>query len=215
MPALALAAIIITLGGCAGDDNRETRPSETDDTPDAAAGRHYDLAELEQERAAKDEYFRREGSPIPDDRREHFAGLRYYPPDTSLVFDLTLRKFPEPEPVQLVATKGDRRNMLRYGAFSFTAGGVPCTLTAYTSEEHPESLFIPFRDATNGTETYEVGRYIDLEIQPDNLYRLDFNRAYNPYCAYNVRYTCPLVPEENILEAAIRAGEMMPEGLEH
>jgi uncharacterized protein (DUF1684 family) len=88
-------------------------------------------------------------------------------------------------------------------------------LTAFSSESHPEMLFIPFRDPTNGEESYEVGRYIDLEVREDDRYLLDFNRAYNPYCAYNPEYTCPVVPNENILEAPIRAGEMNPAEMAH
>jgi uncharacterized protein (DUF1684 family) len=166
-------------------------------------------------RAAKDQALRGEGSPIPQEARGTFAGLSYYPPDGALVVDATLEKLEPPEPVSIAATKGDVRKMLRYGRFRFVVDGTPCTLTAFTSQDHPTTLFIPFRDRTNGSETYEVGRYIDMEVSGGEKYRLDFNMAYNPYCAYNANYTCPIVPRENVLPVAIPAGEKLPAGLSH
>lgn len=202
------------MAGCTGNDAAKPGSSRNDE-PAAAAGTPYDLEELLEERKEKDEYFRQTGSPIPEEQRASFTGLRYYPPDTSLAFNLKLARLSQPEPANLTATKGDVRKMERYGTFSFTVNGKPCTLTAYTSATNPDNLFVPFKDATNDAETYGVGRYLDLEIEDDDNYQLDFNRAYNPYCAYNPGYTCPLVPQENILDVAINAGEMMPAGAGH
>jgi uncharacterized protein (DUF1684 family) len=171
----------------------------------------YDPAGLVRFRAEKDRGFREEGSPIPSAARRSFSGLRYYPPAPELVFRLPLVRFPRPAPIEIGATKGDVRKMSRYGTFSFPVRGRQCTLTVYKSEGGPDVLFIPFRDATNGKETYEVGRYLDLEEhRGDEPYVLDFNLAYNPYCAYNPDYTCPLVPKENILPVEIDAGEKLP-----
>lgn len=107
--------------------------------------------------------------------------------------------------------------MLRYGQFHFTVDGKECVLTAYQSADHPEHLFLPFKDATNGTETYGAGRYIDVSAQPDASvhYVIDFNLAYNPYCAYNPAYSCPVVPRENFLTVPIRAGERVSEADDH
>jgi uncharacterized protein (DUF1684 family) len=222
-----VAVALLTLGmavlaACGGGDRRET--------PDPAAGGteggqpattgtmsgfSHDSAAMLEHRAAKDQAFRGEGSPIPQEVRGTFAGLGYYPPNGALVVDATLEKLEPPEPVSIAATKGDVRKMLRYGRFRFVVDGTPCTLTAFTSEDHPTTLFIPFRDRTNGSETYEVGRYIDMEVSGGEKYRLDFNMAYNPYCAYNANYTCPIVPRENVLPVAIPAGEKLPAGLSH
>lgn len=202
----SLPLLALVLAGC-GD----RKPEETGQGHTAApAAAPYDHAALMRERTGKDDYFRQDGSPIPEAKRATFSGLQYFPPDTALAFDLDIARLPNPEQVSIGATKGDVRAMRRYGTFSFTVDGKPCTLAAFTSESNPGALFVPFKDATNGTETYEVGRYLDLEIREDGRYRLDFNLAYNPYCAYNPDYTCPLVPDENILEAAIRAGEKLP-----
>jgi uncharacterized protein (DUF1684 family) len=79
-------------------------------------------------------------------------------------------------------------------------------------KEYKKYLFIPFRDLTSGKESYGGGRYIDTEIPAGETLILDFNRAYNPYCAYSHRYSCPIPPEENTLKVEIRAGEKVPVG---
>jgi len=166
-------------------------------------------------REEKNALLQRDGSPIPQASRKSFLGLTYFPPASDFVFDLPLKKLEQPEPFSMGTTTGEIRTMRRYGTFTFTVGGVPCTLTAFTPLDHPTSLFIPFKDATNGGETYEAGRYIDMEINEQNRYQLDMNLAYNPYCAYNPSYSCPLVPAENVLPVAIRAGEKLPPGGAH
>ncbi|MBS1911181.1 MAG: DUF1684 domain-containing protein [Bacteroidetes bacterium] len=165
---------------------------------------------VERERAEKDSAFRGPGSPIPEGVRPTFTGLRYYPVAPALAFNLHLTRLSKPEPISIPASKGDLRSMVRAGTFVFSVEGVECRLTAFASPEQPGLLFIPFRDATNSSETYEGGRYLDLEETAGDEYLLDFNRAYNPYCAYSPHYTCPLVPKENVLSVAIRAGEMLP-----
>lgn len=215
-----LSAILIPglmMVGCTEKEAGNGKPEAAgnDETAGSVTGTSYDLTALLAERKEKDEYFRQTGSPIPEEQRTGFTGLRYYPPDSSLAFNLKLARLPQPEPANITATKGDVRKMERYGTFSFTVNGKPCTLTAYTSATNPDNLFVPFKDATNDVETYGVGRYLDLEIKDDDLYQLDFNRAYNPYCAYNPGYTCPLVPLENVLDVAIRAGEMLPADAGH
>jgi uncharacterized protein (DUF1684 family) len=181
------------------------------DTLGVPLGETYDSAGLAAFRASKDDGFRSSQSPIPDSLRSGFTGLAYFPVAPELAFRVPLLRFEHPEIVKIGATKGDIRTMLRYGTFSFPVDGKICTLTAYKSEDGPQVLFIPFRDATSNRETYGVGRYLDLEEeQGDTPYILDFNLAYNPYCAYNETYTCPLVPKENILPVEIRAGEKLP-----
>ena len=108
-------------------------------------------------------------------------------------------------------SRGDVREFLRWGEFRFNIGGEECTLQAYKSRSEEEGLFVLFRDTISGAETYAAGRYLDLDPDrdptPEGKWILDFNRAYNPWCAYSEAYTCPLVPLENWLKVPVRAGE--------
>ncbi len=175
----------------------------------------WDSLALVQERKQKDAWLRyAPQSPLPDSLRQQFAGLPYYPPNRTFVFVARLERFSPPDTVVLQATyANDLRRMIRFGRLHFSYDGRPLALTVYQeigAERAGETtvLFLPFRDATNGTETYEGGRYLNVPFQPgQQWYCLDFNRAYNPYCAYNAAYSCPLVPEENVLNVSIRAGE--------
>ncbi len=169
---------------------------------------------LELQRKEKDYYFRSDpDSPIPSELRPRFAGLVYFPPDPKYRLRVRLVKLPKPEPVTLATSKGIPRPMVRYGSFGFTMDGVKQSLFAYKSVPPPghhhedASLFIPFRDATSGKESYGAARYLDIEEEPGGEHILDFNLAYNPYCAYSDDYVCPFPPRENWLTVAIRAGE--------
>jgi uncharacterized protein (DUF1684 family) len=171
----------------------------------------YDAAAITAMRSEKDAAFRAGDSPIPDSLRGAFPGLSYYPPNPALAFRAPLEILEEQEVVKVAATGGDVRMMTRFGRFTFDVDGKRCSLTVFKSDPDSPHLFVPFMDETNGTETYEVGRYIDLEEHDgEEPYLLDFNLSYNPYCAYNPSYTCPIVPAENTLPVAIRAGEKIP-----
>jgi uncharacterized protein len=164
-----------------------------------------------QERLAKDAAFKSdEASLILPQDRPGFQGLSYYPIDLGLRFSVTLHRYPKPSQVRLGTNTGEIRSGLRYGYFDFKVADQACHLLVYrlddTSNRGP-SLFIPFRDSTSGKETYEAGRYIDLKENTSGVYDLDFNRAYNPSCAYNNTYSCPVPPAENTLSVPIRAGE--------
>jgi uncharacterized protein (DUF1684 family) len=174
----------------------------------------YEEAVLE-ERAAKDTYFRTShGSPIPHDHRHSYAGLRYYAPNPAYRLEgLALEPDPDPTDTTEVATSdGKTRLAWRVGSIEF---GVPTgrsRLVGYAFEPGPVTeVFVPFRDATSGSETYGAGRYLDLAPEDDGTYTLDFNLAYNPWCAYAPQYSCPLPPPENWLPIAIPAGEQIPE----
>jgi uncharacterized protein len=164
-----------------------------------------------EERLAKDAAFKSDKeSPLREEDRAGFHRLLYYPVDSNLKFSAVLHRYPGPKQVRLTSNSGEIRRGLRYGYFEFQVDGVTCRLQVYRLEDSPEngaSLFIPFRDATTGSETYAAGRYIDLKENISGIYDLDFNRAYNPYCAYNSTYSCPIPPEENTLKVPIRAGE--------
>ena len=108
-------------------------------------------------------------------------------------------------------TKGEEQEFIRWGEFRFEPDDKELVLQVYKSSSEEERLFVPFRDATSGKETYGAGRYIDLEAERDRTsdekWILDLNKAYSPWCVYSERYTCPFVPPENWLEVPIRAGE--------
>lgn len=168
-------------------------------------------------RAEKDAYFgSAPDSPIPaHNRGARFAGLRYYPPDPAFRVQAEVVLFDHPEMVPLGSTKGDVRPQTRYAELRFTLDDEPCRLLAFTDPgaANPDQteLFVPFRDATSGTDTYGAGRYLEtsVETQPDGtrFAELDFNLAYSPWCAYNAAYSCTLPPAENRLNVSVRAGE--------
>ncbi|GAB4156623.1 MAG: DUF1684 domain-containing protein [Candidatus Promineifilaceae bacterium] len=151
-------------------------------------------------------------SPLDWEQKRRFQGLSYYAPDDGYVFTVEVQRFPEDEPlIEMETSTGDVRLFRRWGEFAFTVEGQTGTLTIY-SDADGEDFFLPFKDATNGSETYGAGRYLDnhrpgLTRLHEDTFEIDFNFAYNPYCAYSPRYSCPLPPRENWLKLPIRAGE--------
>ncbi len=170
---------------------------------------------LEADRASRDRFFREDPeSPLLPEDRESFEGLDYYPPDASLRFEGPIHFYPQPEPLTVITTTGKTRPAERIGWLSFTVDGEVCVLQVYRLLDNDavsgvDALFLPFADATAGTLTYAAGRYINIELDGKGDYVLDFNRAYNPFCAYGdpERYSCPRTPAANRLPVAIEAGE--------
>ena len=141
---------------------------------------------------------------------EEFAHLSYYPPDRNYAVLARLERFAEAKPLKITTTRNLEKTFYRYGKLRFRLDGRDLELTALkTSLDGPDAryLFVPFKDESNGRETYEVGRFLDLEEPAGGELLLDFNRCYNPLCNYSPAYNCPLPPLENILEIEIRAGE--------
>jgi len=170
------------------------------------------IDDIKFEREEKDGFFKMHPqSPLPNEDRRKFRGLNYYPPDFDYRFELKLREHEQKKIVEIEDTQGNLRKFYRWGEFEFKIGDHNCKLQAYKSSPHETRLFVPFRDATSGKETYGAGRYLDLDSgdhkTPHGYWILDFNRAYNPWCAYSDRYACPFVDPENWLKVAIRAGE--------
>ncbi len=158
------------------------------------------------------EFANPESSPLPDRYRKDFVGLEFFDPDTAFRVVAELTRTPEAIPF-LMPTNTDRMSEeVVYGLLSFELKGQRYQLEVYqnqelsTEEGYEEYLFLPFTDETNGESTYEGGRYIDLSIPEGEQLVIDFNRAYNPYCAYNKKYSCPLVPTQNHLSMEVRAG---------
>lgn len=169
-------------------------------------------AQLEGERREKDRFLAGHWqSPIPPGDRAEFRGLDYYPPDPNYRLEIKLYEHGEKEMVRMTYTKGEEQDFIRWGEFRFRIGGEACVLQVYKSDTKEERLFIPFKDATSGKETYGGGRYLDLDAArnrtADGKWILDFNRAYNPWCVFSEAYTCPFVPQGNWLTVPIRAGE--------
>lgn len=165
-------------------------------------------------RADKDDYFREAAdSPIPAAERAAFLGLPYFPVDEALRFDgLTLEPYAGSEPAtfQIPTSDGKLRDAVRAGVFRFAIEGTTHILTGYTfAKGHSDSVFVPFLDATSGTESYGAGRYLDLYPEDDGTYALDFNLTYHPSCVYDPKYSCPLTPAENRLPIRIEAGERL------
>ena len=167
-----------------------------------------DTAALLEYRAAKDDFFKNSPqSPVPPDARASFAGLAYYEPSPDHEFTVPVQAT-EPEPVTIGTTTGEERVYHRIATATVTIEGAEVTLALY-STGHP-GLFLPFRDATSGEETYCAGRYLDIEPNGDGTVTIDFNMAYAPFCAYSEAYSCALPPYENWLDVPIRAGERNP-----
>jgi uncharacterized protein (DUF1684 family) len=144
---------------------------------------------------------------------EKYHGIPYFSADLAYRIVAPLIPNPEPDTTVILSTRGNRRRAVRVGWFDFDLSGTRCRLQATRLLEPgvgEEDFSLFFTDATTGKESYKVGRYLDAEPLPDGRYVLDFNRAYNPACAYSDHYNCPIPPRENRLEIAIRAGEMDP-----
>ncbi|MDA0270496.1 MAG: DUF1684 domain-containing protein [Chloroflexi bacterium] len=169
-----------------------------------------EMTELEEFRAAKDVFFRDDPqSPLTAPQRREFRGLSYYPETQALSFIVIPEVFDEPEMLEMQTSDGEVREYQRFAAMHFLVGMAPQTLTLYRDLEIGH-LFLPFRDATSGSETYGAGRYLDVPVLEDGRLLLDFNYAYHPYCAYNPTFSCPIPPPENRLPVPIRAGEREP-----
>ena len=184
-------------------------------------GPHDYVGAVQGFRAEKDEFFKTNAaSPIPEDERDAFTGLPYYPVNVDLVFEgLMLQPYAGDEPTNFEIPTSDNRlrPARRAGSLTFDQDGQSLRLTAYELEgAHSDGrVFVPFLDATSGTETYGAGRYLDLEPDEDGTYALDFNLAYHPTCVYSPQFSCPLTPAENRLPVRIEAGERLREGAAH
>ncbi|HSQ61392.1 MAG TPA: DUF1684 domain-containing protein [Acidobacteriota bacterium] len=144
-------------------------------------------------------------------RFRSYKGMKFFPADLSYYVVTTLRRNPKPDTTIILSTRGNQRRAVRVGWFEFDLKGTRCRLEATRLlepgvVENDFGLF--FSDATTGKESYPVGRYLDPIRRKDGRYVLDFNRSYNPACAYSEHYNCPIPPKENRLKVAIRAGEM-------
>ena len=177
------------------------------DGRDPTEGREEKLRVFQQKR---EQFFKEDPrSPLKESDRKKFQGLPYYPIDLNYAMVGSIDRYPiEPKPLytHLPTSKGADKKYVKYGRFKFRWMGKEYTLQIYRPLGGGE-LFLPFKDRTSETETYPKGRYLFMEPMPEGRVLIDFNRAYNPFCEYNERYTCTYAPEENWLGIEIRAGE--------
>lgn len=185
------------------------------DTMDLAAPPSEWARDLLAWRADKDRRFATsEDTPLRPGDRGAFAGLEYWEPAARWRFAGWVRLYDRPEPLTLITTNGEERPCEKVGYVTFTVDGRRCRLQVYRlldveRREGGDGLFLPFTDATTGRDTYAAGRYVDLEGPEGGPYVLDFNKAYNPLCAYGMpeRFQCPVTPRENRLDVRVEAGE--------
>lgn len=151
-------------------------------------------------------------SPLKDKDRKNFEGLDFFKFDSTYVVEAILKRTPNSEWFNMKTTTNRVSKERVYGVLSFKLNGNDYQLNIYqgenllTEEGYEDYLFLPFLDETNGFESYGGGRYIDARIPEGDMMIIDFNESYNPLCAYNDKYSCPIVPRENYLKTRIEAG---------
>ena len=165
--------------------------------------------QIEALRAAKDSLLKSEDSPLLPAQRTHFEQLDYYPIDLRYRLRGELHIYGSQRIVEIPNTDGTTTELERFGRFVAAFGEKDFWLEVYRSPQTGETEIF-FKDLTNGHTTYGGGRYARLVREDDGMYLIDFNNAYNPYCAYNPAYICPLPPQQNYLDFAVEAGERMP-----
>jgi len=165
------------------------------------------MTELDAFRAEKDEFFgSHPQSPLTREQKKEFHGLQYFPENDALRLEVKVEEFTNKQKFEMQTSTGDVQIYEKFGKFHFEVDGDKAELTIYQSEH---GFFLPFVDILAGKETYPAGRYLEPEALPGGHFIVDFNVAYNPYCAYNEMWSCPITPAENRLKVAIRAGEKM------
>ena len=168
------------------------------------------MSELEMFRAEKDKFFESHPqSPLTPEQKKDFHGLHYFPENPDLRLEIAVEPFAQQDEIEMQTSTGGSQTYARYGRLKFSVGGQPAELTLYAG---PYGYFLPFVDSLANDETYGAGRYLEPEPVGDGKFRVDFNLAYNHYCAYNERWSCPLTPFENRVKVPIRAGEKLYQG---
>lgn len=158
------------------------------------------------------EFATREESPLTDEDFKVFKALEFYPIDEKFMVEAKFVRTPKEKVFKMKTSTTRLPEYKKYGELFFQIDGKSFKLNVYQNielskkEGYEDYLFLPFSDLTCGKESYIGGRYIDMRIPKTNTVTIDFNKAYNPYCAYNHKYSCPIVPLENDLPIEILAG---------
>lgn len=199
---VALVAVLVACGDGAPPDLCQVAPLDDEDG--------Y-VAGVERRRTDREQSFRTaDWSPVPAEHRSDWKGLEYYPIDPSLRVQGPLIRVVNGREFEIVTTTGELRPCRQIGYFLVDLGAGAEKLPVYElldQRSRDENLFVPFADATTGTETYPAGRYLEVVEIERGVFLLDFNAAYNPSCAYGGSFQCPVAPQESHLKAAVRAGE--------
>src|ERR1017187_4834718 len=170
------------------------------------------IVSIEKERQSKDSSFKNDqDSPFNHKSKIHFEPLKYYDVDPSFVFQSKLYQFSVKDTIKVFGTKGEERKAVRFGYVTFNYDKKDYKINVYkgSTKTGQEYFSIWFTDKTTGDETYGVGRYLDFEYNPnpDFIYTIDFNLAYNPYCSYSPEYSCAIPLKEDHIDLTIKAGE--------
>ena len=198
-----LAVVMVLQFGCQTKNGDEANSNPLDE--------NY-LTELSTERTLKDSSMRYDAhSPFNRDKKAEYAELNYYEPFSEFIFASKLFEYDTIDTVDVFGTRGELRRVLKLGYFelNYRSDGHKVNMYKAFGRDGTPYYSIWFTDKTTGKETYGVGRYLDFEYEddPDHIYTIDFNRAYNPYCAYSAKFTCPIPREEDYIDFEIKAGE--------
>lgn len=172
------------------------------------------INKIVKERTEKDdEFLKSEKSPIPSEVKTNFPGLDYFPVKPRYKVKARFERYDHPVHFKMKTTTSREPEYAVFGKATFRLKGHKISLNVYQNVElvkkpgYEDYLFIPFSDRTNGIQTYGGGRFIDARVPNGDDLEIDFNSAYNPYCAYNHGYSCPVPPDENKLNISVKAGE--------
>jgi uncharacterized protein (DUF1684 family) len=167
------------------------------------------MSTLERFRQEKDQFFKDDqNSPLTQEQKLVFSNLTYFPENPDLRLEIAMEQVDPPVNVNMITSTGDRRDYIHKANITFQVDGQEAGLQVY--EDAFGGYFLPFVDATAPQETYGAGRYLEPEEISPGILLVDFNLAYNPFCAYNNRWSCPIPPHENRLTLRIEAGEKKP-----
>lgn len=170
------------------------------------------IGETEFQREINSEYKDASKSPLKEKDLKKFKGLEFFKFDSAYVVTARFERTVNEQPFKMKTTTERLPEYVKYGELTFELKGEKFKLNIYQNQDltkkegYEDYLFLPFLDDTNGEESYGGGRYIDMRIPESDTVVIDFNSAYNPYCAYNEKYSCPIVPRDNYLETEVRAG---------
>ena len=168
------------------------------------------MSKLDSYRKRRNQYFlKHPNSPLSEEQKKNFQGMNYFPENTDLDLVIEVERFEQQEEVQLETTTGEARTFTRYGRFTFEVDGQEVGLTIFSGDK---GYLLPFKDSLAGIETYPIGRYVEIRQLRDGRFEINFNMAYNPFCAYRDGFSCIITPDENHIDVPLRAGEMVFEG---
>lgn len=165
---------------------------------------------IEKHREERHTFFKRGSeSPLTDVDKKKFKGLNYYPVNPDFRVNARLTPFQNQTRITIPTSDNQEKTYIRYAfaEFELNEQMQKVLLLKPVDDENPNAIFLAFSDSTSGEETYGGGRYLDLESNSNSRIIIDFNKAYNPFCVFNDKYSCPFPPKENQLTVAVKAGE--------